>query len=56
MNGIGGGQHGVVSTVLRASSFRTFHVLGMRHMMRMCTPSVSVKIPGVAVKGEGVFC
>ena len=29
--GIGGGQHGVVSTALRASPFRTFHVLRMTH-------------------------
>ena len=39
MNGIGGGQHSVVSTALWASPFRTFHVLGVRHMMRMCIPS-----------------
>ena len=36
---IGGGQHGVVSPALQASPFRTFHVLRMRHMMRMCIPS-----------------
>ena len=39
VNGIGGGQCGVVSTTLRASPFRTFHMLGVRHMMRMRIPS-----------------
>ena len=39
VNGIGWGQHGVVSTALRASTFRTFHVLRVRHMMRMGIPS-----------------
>ena len=33
---IGGGQHSIVSTTLRASRFQTFHVLRVRHMMRMC--------------------
>ena len=37
---IGRGQHGVVS--LRASPFRTFHVLRARHMMRLCIPSIHV--------------
>ena len=36
---IGRGQHGVISPALRASPFRTFHVLCVRHMMRMCIPS-----------------
>ena len=36
---IGGGQHGVVSPALRASPFRTFHVLRVRHLMRMRIPS-----------------
>ena len=38
---IGGGQHGVVSPGLRASPFRTFHMLCVRHLMRMCIPSFS---------------
>ena len=33
---IGGGQHGVVLPALRASPFQTFHVLHVRHLMRMC--------------------
>ena len=45
MNGIDGGydggQHGVISTALRASPGRTFHVLRMRHMMRMRIPSIT---------------
>ena len=36
---IGGGQHGVISPALRASPFRTFHVLHMRHLMCMHIPS-----------------
>ena len=36
---IGGGQHGVVSPALRASPFRTFHVLRVRHPTRMRIPS-----------------
>ena len=32
---IGGGQHGVVSPALRASPFRSIHVLRVRHLMRM---------------------
>ena len=40
MNGIGGGQHAVVSTVLRALPFQTFHVLGVRHTMHMRIPSM----------------
>ena len=32
---IGGGQHGVVLPALRASPFQTFHVLRVRHLMRM---------------------
>ena len=39
---IGGGQHGVLP-VLRASPFRTFHVLRVRHLMRMRIPSTSMK-------------
>ena len=35
----GGGQHGVVLPALRASPFRTFHVLRVRHLMRMRIPS-----------------
>ena len=41
MNGIGGGQHDIVSTALQASPFRTFHVLGVRHTMHMRIPSNS---------------
>ena len=37
---IGGGQHSVVSPALRASPFRTFHVLRVRHLMRMRIPSI----------------
>ena len=36
---IGGGQHGVVSPALQASPFRSFHVLCVRHLMRMRVPS-----------------
>ena len=36
---IGGGQHGIVSPALRATPFRTFHVLCMRHLMCMRIPS-----------------
>ena len=36
MDGIGRGQHGVVSTALL--SYQTFHVLGVRHMMHMHIP------------------
>ena len=39
---IGGGQHGVVSPVLRASPFRTFHVLRVRHLMCMRIPSMYI--------------
>ena len=39
---IGGGQHGVVSPPLRASPFRTFHVLRVRHLMRMHVPSMYI--------------
>ena len=39
---IGGGQHGVVSPALRASPFRSFHVLHVRHLMRMRIPSIFV--------------
>ena len=39
---IGGGQHGIVSPVLRASPFRTFHVLRVRHLMRMRIPSMYI--------------
>jgi len=35
VNGIGGGQHGVVSTALRALPFWTFHMLGVRHMLHL---------------------
>ena len=38
---IGGGQHGVVSPALQALPFRTFHVVRVRHLMRMCIPSTS---------------
>ena len=41
VNGIGRGQHGVVSTVLRALPFRTSYVFGVRHMMRMRIPSIT---------------
>ena len=36
---IGGGQHGVVSPALRASPFRSFHVLHVRHLRHMRIPS-----------------
>jgi len=36
---IGGGQHSVISPALRASPFQTFHVLRVRHLMRMRIPS-----------------
>ena len=36
---IGGGQHGVVSPVDQASPFQSFHVLHVRHLMRMRIPS-----------------
>ena len=39
---IGGGQHDVVSPALRASPFRTFHVLRVRHLMRMHIPSMYI--------------
>ena len=39
VDGIGGGQHGIVSTTLRALPSETFHVLGVRYMMRMHIPS-----------------
>ena len=39
-NGIGGGQHSIISTALQASPFQTFHVIRVRHMMRMCIPSI----------------
>ena len=32
---IGRGQHSVVSPALQASPFQTFHVLHVRHLMRM---------------------
>ena len=41
--GIGGGQHGVVSTMLRLLPFQTFHMLSVRHMMRMRIPSMVLK-------------
>ena len=36
---IGGGQHSIVSPALRALPFRSFHVLRVRHPMRMYIPS-----------------
>ena len=36
-------RHSVVLTVLGPSPFRTFHVLGVRHMMHMHIPSSTVK-------------
>ena len=36
VNRIGGGQHGVVSTVPHNFIRLTFHMLGMRHMICMC--------------------
>ena len=36
---IGGVQHGIVSPALRDSPFRYFHVLRVRHLMRMHIPS-----------------
>ena len=47
VNGIDGGQHGVVSTVLchfAISSNRTFHTLSMKHMIRKHIPSSMTKI------------
>ena len=41
---IGGGQHGIVLNALRASPFRTSHMLGMRHMIHMCIPSLHVTL------------
>ena len=43
---IGGGQHGVISPALRASPFRTFHVLHVRHLMCMRIPSISLFLVG----------
>ena len=42
---IGEGQHGVVLPTLRASPFRSFHVLGVRHQMHMRIPSIKLSIP-----------
>ena len=39
---IGEGQYSVVSPALRASLFRTFHVLHVRHMLRMRIPSTCI--------------
>ena len=39
---IDGGQHGVISPALRASPFRTFHVLRVRHLMHMRIPSMYI--------------
>ena len=39
---IGGGQHGIVSPALRASPFRTFHVLRVRHLICMHIPSMCI--------------
>ena len=39
---IGGGQHGVVSPALRALPFRSFYALCVRHLMRMCIPSIRI--------------
>ena len=36
---IGGVQHCVISPALQASPFRSFHVLRVRHLMRMRIPS-----------------
>ena len=44
VNRIGGGQHGIVLNALRASPFRTSHMLGMRHMIHMCIPSLHVTL------------
>ena len=41
---IGRGQHGIVSPALRASPFRSFHVLRVRHLMRMRIPSYSYTV------------
>ena len=40
---IGGGQHGIFSTALRALPFRTFHVLRVRHLIRICVLIVCVR-------------
>ena len=42
LNGIDGGQHGVVSTALR--HFETFHVLGVSYMIRKPTQNYSVSL------------
>ena len=36
---IGGGQHGIFSPAVQASPFRSFHVVRVRHLMRMRIPS-----------------
>ena len=41
---IGGGQHGIVSPALQASPFRSFHVLRVRHLMHMGTPSTTFEL------------
>ena len=53
VNGIDGGQHGVVSTALRhfaISSNRTFHTLGVKHMIRKHIPSSMKKSNFTAVR------
>ena len=53
VNGIDGGQHGVVLTALRhfaVSSGRTFHMLGVKHMIRKHTPSSMKKYNFTAVR------
>ena len=39
---IGGGQHGIISPALRDSPFQTFHVLRVRHLIRMRIPSMYI--------------
>ena len=53
VNGIDGGQHGVVSTALRhfaISSDRTFHTLSVKHMIRKHIPSSMNKYNFTAVR------
>ena len=54
VNGIGGGQHGIVSTALLTfaiSPVQTFQVLGVRHMMRMRIPSTTLYVYCYPEKG-----
>ena len=50
MNGIGGGQHGVILTTLRHFRQLNFHVLGVGHMIRKHIPSSMNKYNCTAVR------